>query len=90
MFEDQGIHVIASILSIFPESREWNRKNLMKYYEVYIDAPIEQLKYRDDKGLYKKFDHLFLPDYKHHENQKFLNFLFLFYAFFHINKFFIP
>jgi len=56
MFEDQGIHVIASILSIFPESREWNRKNLMKYYEVYIDAPIEQLKYRDDKGLYKKFD----------------------------------
>ena len=24
--DDQGIHVVCAILSIFPESREWNRK----------------------------------------------------------------
>ena len=24
--DDQGIHVVCAILSILPESREWNRK----------------------------------------------------------------
>tara|TARA_Y100000591_G_C21518979_1_gene538360 strand:- start:374 stop:679 length:306 start_codon:yes stop_codon:yes gene_type:complete len=56
MLDKQGINVIASILSLFPETREWNRKNLAKYYEVYIDAPLHQLKQRDDKGLYKKYE----------------------------------
>ena len=33
---DQGINVVCSILSLFPESREWNRKNINKYYEIYL------------------------------------------------------
>ena len=52
----QGIDVICSILSLFPESREWNRKNIIDYYQVYIKAPIQDLKHRDYKGLYKKFE----------------------------------
>lgn len=54
--DDQGIDVICSILSLFPESREWNRKNIIDYYQVYIKAPIRDLKHRDYKGLYKKFE----------------------------------
>jgi adenylylsulfate kinase-like enzyme len=55
MLENQGIHVVCSILSLFPESRLWNRENIKNYYEVYIEAPIDQLQKRDYKGLYKKF-----------------------------------
>ena len=53
--EDQGIHVVCAILSLFPESRSWNRDNIKNYYEVYIETPIEQLQKRDYKGLYRKF-----------------------------------
>ena len=54
--DDQNIHVICAILSLFPESREWNRKFINNYYEVFIDASIAQLKKRDYKGLYKRFE----------------------------------
>ena len=53
--DEQGIHVVCAILSLFPESRIWNRKNIKNYFEVYIDAPIKQLQERDYKGLYKKY-----------------------------------
>jgi len=54
--DSQGFNVVVAILSLFPESREWNRKNIKNYYEVFIDAPIEQLIKRDSKGLYSKFN----------------------------------
>lgn len=53
--DDQGIHVVCAILSLFPESREWNRNNLRDYYEVFIDTPLNDLKERDSKGLYARF-----------------------------------
>ena len=53
--DDNGINVVCAILSIFPQSREWNRKNIKNYYEVFIDTPIEQLIERDVKGIYKKY-----------------------------------
>ena len=54
--DKQNIHVVCPILSIFPEIRAWNRKNIKNYYEVFIDTPIEDLKTRDPKGLYKAFE----------------------------------
>ena len=48
----QGVNVVCSILSIFEESREWNRKNYSKYFEVFIDVPMEVLMRRELKGLY--------------------------------------
>jgi len=53
--DDQNINVVCAILSIFPESRVWNRKNFKGYYEVYIDAPVENLIERDSKGIYAKY-----------------------------------
>ncbi|KKN62290.1 hypothetical protein LCGC14_0513500 [marine sediment metagenome] len=50
--ESQGIIVICSILSIFHESQEWNRKNYSHYFEVFIDVPFEILKTRDNKNIY--------------------------------------
>jgi len=51
---DQGIHVIAAVLSIFPEWREWNRKNIFDYAEVYVRAILETLRRRDSKNLYAR------------------------------------
>lgn len=56
LLDDQGVHVICPILSIFPETRDWNLQHLNSYYEVFIDSPIEDLVSRDAKGLYRKFN----------------------------------
>jgi adenylylsulfate kinase len=53
--DSQGFNVVTAILSLFPENREWNRKNIENYYEVFIDTPIDSLIDRDSKGLYAKF-----------------------------------
>jgi len=53
--DEQGLDVVCAILSIFPESRSWCRKNLVSYYEVFIDSPLEQLIERDAKGIYGRF-----------------------------------
>jgi adenylylsulfate kinase-like enzyme len=55
MLDDQGINVVCAILSLFVESRDWNRRHLTSYYEVYIDAPKAELIGRDPKGLYGRF-----------------------------------
>jgi len=51
--DSQGIDVVCGILSIFPESQDWNRKNIENYFEVYVKVPFEELVRRDSKDLYK-------------------------------------
>ncbi len=51
----QGIHVVCAILSLFRDSRSWNRENIKNYYEVFIDTPMDDLTKRDSKGIYRKF-----------------------------------
>ena len=52
MLDGQGIHVITAILSIFPEWQAWNRGHFSRYFEIFIDTPLEVVKQRDAKGLY--------------------------------------
>jgi adenylylsulfate kinase len=52
--DDQGIDVICAILSIFPETQQWNRESYTRYFEVYIDVPMDELVARDQKGLYSR------------------------------------
>ena len=54
--DDQDIHVVCAILSLFPETRSWNREHLKNYYEVFIDTPIHNLVQRDPKGIYQRFN----------------------------------
>ena len=49
---DQGINVVAAVLSIFPEWQRWNRNNIKDYSEVYLKASMETLLRRDIKNLY--------------------------------------
>lgn len=54
MLDRQDIHVIAAVLSIFPEWQKWNRETFSAYHEVFLDIPLEELERRDPKGLYSK------------------------------------
>jgi adenylylsulfate kinase len=51
---DQEIHVVAAVLSIFPEWRLWNRQNIPDYAEVYVKASMQTLLRRDTKNLYAR------------------------------------
>jgi polyisoprenyl-phosphate glycosyltransferase len=52
----QGKTVVIATISLFKEVHAWNRKNLPNYFEVYLKVPIEELRIRDPKGIYKKYD----------------------------------
>lgn len=51
--DKQDINVVCCILSIFEQSRIWNRENLKEYFEVFISTPFEVLLERDINNLYK-------------------------------------
>ena len=38
------------------EVHTWNRSNLPGYFEVYLKVPVEELRRRDSKGIYSRFD----------------------------------
>lgn len=52
LLSDQGITVVICTISMLHEIRDWNRRNIMGYIEVFIDAPKEVLIKRDKKGVY--------------------------------------
>ena len=53
LLSDQGIHVIAAVLSIFPEWQRWNRENIEDYCQIYVRASMDALLTRDTNRLYE-------------------------------------
>ena len=51
-----GVICIAAAISPYREAREWARKEIGNFVEVYINCPIEVCRQRDVKGLYKLAD----------------------------------
>lgn len=52
----QGLTVVIATISLFKEIHVWNRENLPDYFEVYLKTPMEELRRRDPKGIYRRFD----------------------------------
>ena len=52
----QGLTVVIATISLFKEVHSWNRGNLPGYFEVYLKVPVEELRRRDPKGIYRRFD----------------------------------
>ncbi len=48
----QGINVVCCTISLFDDLHRMNREVFSRYFEVFIDVPMEVLKKRDDKNLY--------------------------------------
>ena len=56
MLDEQGINVVAAVLSIFPEWQAWNRAEFSRYHEIFLDVPVETAAERDPKGIYSAAD----------------------------------
>lgn len=52
ILSSQGLIVIASSISMFDENYDFNRKHITKYYEVYVQCNMGELKRRNQKDLY--------------------------------------
>lgn len=52
----QGLTVVIATISLFREVHAWNRRNLPGYFEVYLKVPVDELRRRDPKGIYRRFD----------------------------------
>ncbi|MBV4472855.1 adenylyl-sulfate kinase [Pseudomonas sp. COW3] len=56
MIAAQGQTVVIATISLFREVHEWNRSHLPGYFEIYLRVPVEELRRRDPKGIYRRFD----------------------------------
>ncbi len=56
LLAQQGITVVIATISLFREIHEWNRKNFPRYFEIYLMTPMAELRRRDPKGIYRRFD----------------------------------
>ena len=48
---------VFATISLFREVHKWNRENLPSYFEVYLKVPLEELRRRDPKGIYRRFEY---------------------------------
>jgi len=55
LLSGQGITVVCCTVSMFDIVRDWNRRNINGYVEIYVKASPETLLERDQKGLYSGF-----------------------------------
>lgn len=51
-----GVVSISAAISPYREAREWARKEIGDFVEIYLKCPIEVCRQRDVKGLYKLVD----------------------------------
>lgn len=49
----QDMDVVCCILSVFRDTLAWNRETYSDYFEVFVDAPFDDLVERNPKNLYK-------------------------------------
>lgn len=51
---EQDMIVICATMSLFNEVHQFNRTNIEKYYEVFVEVSMEELIRRDQKKLYSR------------------------------------
>ena len=54
LLADQGTSVVIATISMFHEVHQWNRSHIDRYHEVYLRVPIDVLRSRDTKGIYRE------------------------------------
>ncbi len=53
LLTDQGINVIFSLVGLMNKPREWNKKNIKKYIEIYIKSDVKKIILKNKKKIYK-------------------------------------
>ena len=54
----QGVDVICATISMFDDVRDWNRKHISKYTEIYLEVSFPVLRERNQHGLYSSGQHI--------------------------------
>jgi cytidine diphosphoramidate kinase len=49
----QGLDVVCATISMFHACRQWNRRHIPRYREIYLKVPLDVLRRRDVKGIYR-------------------------------------
>lgn len=52
MISAQGLVVIVSTVSLFKEARNLCKRESPRYFEVFLDAPLEKLRRQDSRNVY--------------------------------------
>ena len=50
----QGFNVVIGVICLFHDIQSWNKENILNYVEIFLDTPLDELKRRDVKGIYKQ------------------------------------
>ncbi len=53
---ENGIHVIVANMAHYYEGRDFIRRKINNYIQIYVKASVDIVKKRDVKGLYQKFE----------------------------------
>ena len=56
LLSSQGFTVVIATISMFDEVYTWNRQNIPNYFEVYLKVPLKELRDRDPKNIYRRYD----------------------------------
>jgi len=56
LLSDQGFVVVIATISMFDELYAWNRENITNYFEVYLKVPLYELRRRDPKFIYQRYE----------------------------------
>lgn len=56
IISNQGMTVVIATISMFNEVHNWNRENLPNYLEVFLKVPLKELRRRDPKNIYQRYD----------------------------------
>ena len=64
---DQNINMVVSVLSNFPRWLKWNRDNIKKYFEVYLNTNFKILKKRKSNLYSRKIKNVVGVDIKFNE-----------------------
>ena len=51
--DGQGIDVVCPTIGAFPDIREWNRRHIERYFEVFVQVPLDVLVARDKRDFYR-------------------------------------
>lgn len=62
LIAEQGVTLVIATISMFKEVHKWNRDNLPNYFEIFLKIPIEELKNRDQKDIYLRYERGELSD----------------------------
>jgi adenylylsulfate kinase len=54
LLSKHGVDVLVSAITPYREMREYARRTLPGYVEIYVECPLEECERRDVKGLYAK------------------------------------